>query len=253
MANNGPDFYDDDALFSTYMARRHGRNDSPNDILEKPIIEELTGSLFNLRLLDLGCGDARYGREALQQGCQSYLGIDGSHNMIEQAQKQLAGTTGTAEQATIEGWHYPKETFDLVISRLALHYVEDISAVFAKVFEALVENGRFVFSVEHPVITSSDAAWQKPGPRQHWIVDGYFDSGPRQTKWMGGEVIKYHRTVEDYFLALQGVGFVVNALRESRPKRAYFSDEANYQRRMRIPLMLFFGVERRQAKPTPSI
>lgn len=244
MGKNGPEFYDDDTVFSTYMSRRDGRKDSPNDLLEKPVIDELTGSLAKLRILDLGCGDARYGREALQQGCQSYLGIDGSKNMIALARKILAGTAGEAVRAAIETWEFPRQQFDLVVSRLALHYVEAIEPVFARVFEALVAGGRFVFSVEHPVITSSDKGWQTSGPRQEWIVDNYFETGSRRTLWMNGEVIKYHRTVEDYFMALRQAGFGVDAVRESRPKRELFTDPATYERRKRIPLMLFFGARR---------
>ena len=53
-----------------------------------------------------------------------------------------------------------------------------------------------MFSVEHPVITSCDRAWQGQGQRQDWIVDDYFDNGPRVTQWLGGQVTKNHRTVE---------------------------------------------------------
>jgi hypothetical protein len=103
------------------------------------------------------------------------------------------------------------------------------------------DGGRFVFSLEHPVITSCDRAWQTAGVRQDWIVDDYFESGPRSTDWMGGRVIKYHRTVEDYFIALRQAGFSVDELEECRPKRAHFADEATYERRKRIPLFLLFS------------
>ena len=72
-------------------------------------------------------------------------------------------------------------------------------------------------------------------------MDGYFETGTRVTKWMGGEVIKYHRTVEDYFGALRAAGFTVDVLRESRPQRERFRDPTTYERRKRIPLMLFFS------------
>ena len=52
---------------------------------------------------------------------------------------------------------------------------------------------------------------------------------------------KYHRTVEDYFRALQEAGFVVEQLRESRPQREQFADEQTYERRRRIPLFLFLA------------
>ncbi len=236
----GPDFYEDPEVFETYLARRD-RVDNPNDTLEKPVLLELLGNLSGKRILDLGCGDAAFGREALQLGCAAYLGIEGSRNMLALAEQNLTGTAGQAIQANLETWEPPKEDFELVISRLAFHYLVRLEAVLIRAYEALVPGGRIVFSVEHPVITSCDRAWQGQGLRQDWIVDNYFDSGKRVTNWLGGQVIKVHRTVEDYYLALQRAGFVVESLRESRPQRAQFSSEEAYQRRMRIPLFLFLA------------
>jgi hypothetical protein len=65
---------------------------------------------------------------------------------------------------------------------------------------------------------------------------------------MGGEVLKYHRTIEDYFTALRAAGFVIEARRESRPQQARFQNEATYERRKRIPLMLFFSAYRALTK-----
>lgn len=45
-------------------------------------------------------------------------------------------------------------------------------------------------------------------------------------------------TVEDYFLTGQAAGFMVEALREARPKRVLFTNQAEFERRQRIPLML---------------
>jgi SAM-dependent methyltransferase len=240
VAHNGPAFYDDDAIFSTYMARRR-RPDNPNDLLEKPVIIELIGELTGLRILDLGCGDAGFGLEALAQDCQSYLGVEGSHNMAQAAQQNLMSTVGTVVQAIVEAWDYPTAAFDLVISRLVLHYIENVEAVFEKIHCSLVPGGQLIFSVEHPVITSSDRGWQASGPRQDWVVDDYFHGGQRITSWMGGQVVKYHRTIEDYFVGLQNAGFVVENLREATPRRERFADSDTFQRRQRIPLFLILA------------
>ena len=104
MGKNGPEFYDDENVFNTYMSRRETRRDSPNDTLEKPVFDELVGDLANLRILDLGCGNAAFGREALQKGCRSYLGIDGSHKMLAAAKQKLSGTTGEVICFSIESW-----------------------------------------------------------------------------------------------------------------------------------------------------
>ncbi len=240
MAHEGPAFYDDDAVFKTYMARR-GRTDNPNDTLERPVILELAGDLTSQRILDLGCGDAAFGREALMKGCQTYLGIEGSRNMVKSAQQILAGTTGKVVHATVEDWDYPFEAFNLVVARLVLHYVQDVESVFKQIYRTLGNGGRFVFSVEHPVITSCDRGWQRDGPRQDWLVDDYFNIGQRITSWMGGEVIKYHRTIADYFVGLQRAGFFVESLREAKPQREWFEHDDTYQRRKRIPLFLIMA------------
>lgn len=241
MTYEGPDFYDDESVYKTYLARRQ-RYNNPNDTLEKPVVLELLGDLTEKRILDLGCGDAMFGREALARGCQSYLGVDGSSNMVESARTVLDGTKGEIVQAALENWDYPAAAFDLVISRLVLHYIRDVDSVFRQIYKALVMSGLFVLSIEHPVITSSDRGWQGEGPRQDWIVDNYFDTGQRITSWMGGKVIKYHRTVENYFTSLQRSGFMVENLREAEPKPERFEgDEETYQRRRRIPLFLIMA------------
>ena len=237
MSYDGPAFYDDNAVFNTYMAGR-SRSGNPNDTLEKPVIFELVGELTDRRILDLGCGDAGFGREALAAGCQAYVGVEGSRNMVQAARKNLAGTDGQVVHATVETWEYPAEAFELVVSRLVLHYIEGVDSVFRKVHHTLVPGGCIVFSVEHPVITSCDRGWQGNGPRQDWTVDDYFDAGRRVTSWLGGQVVKYHRTVENYYLGLQRTGFVVESVRESEPQRKFFKDDDTYRRRRRIPLFL---------------
>lgn len=133
MGKNGPEFYDDETVFATYIAARETRVEGPNDTLEKPVFDELLGNLTNLRILDLGCGNAGFGLEALQQGCRSYLGIDGSTNMVAAAKQKLDGTQGKIIQSSIESWNYPSRQFDLVTSRLALHYIQEIEPVFVRV------------------------------------------------------------------------------------------------------------------------
>ncbi len=238
MPYNGPQFYDDDALFAAYQQMR-ARPTNANITLEQPIFQELVGSVAGLRLLDLGCGDAAFGREALRAGAARYLGLEASHNMAAAARTVLAGSGGEVVETSIETWTYPEGIFDLVVSRLALHYIEDFDAIYARVFTSLVAGGRFVFSVEHPVMTCSQRGAQASGVHYDWIVDDYFITGRRVKKWMGSEVVIYHRTVEDYVLGLQAAGFLLEALRESRPQPELFSDPEQYARRLRIPLLLF--------------
>jgi len=237
MSLPGPTFYDDDAVFATYMQHRQ-RPDTPNDTLEKPVILDLLGDVAGRHILDLGCGDARFGRELLERDVARYVGVEGSQKMVEVAQRTLAGTRGEVVEHTIEDWTYPASTFDLVVARLVLHYLADLASLFAQIFHTLRPDGRLIFSVEHPVITSCDRGWSQGSLRQDWIVDNYFDTGLRVTNWLGGTVQKYHRTIEEYFATLQCAGFQVEHLREAHPQREHFTAVETYERRKRIPLFL---------------
>lgn len=240
MNKSDSSFYDDEAVFAIYMRHRH-RPDTPNETLEKPVILELVIPVANKRILDLGCGDAAIGKEFLHKGAASYLGVESSYRMVETAIQTLAGTSGKIVRQTIEDWIYPPTAFDLVLARLSLHYVADLSPVFANVCQTLVAGGQFVFSVEHPVITSCHRGWIDGTPRQDWVVDDYFSTGVRVTNWLGSTVQKYHRTIEDYFHLLQATGFQIKKLHEAQPKRNHFYDVQTFERRKRIPLFLILS------------
>ncbi|MBZ0281363.1 MAG: class I SAM-dependent methyltransferase [Anaerolineae bacterium] len=240
---SGPDFYDEQEAFTRYIQRRQ-RPDNPNDTIEKPVFMELLGDFHNTAILDLGCGDGRFGAELLSKGCQSYTGVEASKRMVNLAQEQLTPVGGVLHHASIENWAYPQATFDLVISRLALHYVEDINGIFTLVHHALKPGGKFLVSVEHPVITSDNSAATETGIRYNWIVDNYFVTGQRDVRWMGSQVSKFHRTIQDYFVGLQRANFTIEQLREPHPQLEFITDNELYNRRLRIPLFLLLSARR---------
>lgn len=90
MNYNGYDFYDNDANFKKYMERRQWQENA-NDTLEKPVICELIGKVKGMKILDLGCGDARFAKDLFDLGCEEYIGIEGSRNMIQFASKSIEG------------------------------------------------------------------------------------------------------------------------------------------------------------------
>ncbi|MGR5910986.1 class I SAM-dependent methyltransferase [Bacillus pacificus] len=86
MAFTESDVYNNEAFFEQYMKRRY-RENSPNESLEKPAFFQLISNVKGKRILDLGCGDAKFGEELLEKGCHSYTGIEGSELMYEKAKK----------------------------------------------------------------------------------------------------------------------------------------------------------------------
>ncbi|MGE6260000.1 class I SAM-dependent DNA methyltransferase [Heyndrickxia sporothermodurans] len=235
--------YDNEFFFKHYMDRRH-RDGSPNITMEKPSLIELIGNVENNDIFDLGCGDASLGIELYMKNCKSYTGIDGSINMCNKAIQNLEGSSGKIIHSTMQDYEYPFELYDLVVSQLALHYVEDLERLMDHVFQTLKNEGQFVFSVQHPIITCSSESMKKSEKRTNWIVDHYFCSGKRVEPWLGENVVKFHRTIEEYFDVLQNSGFVIQSIKEAAPRKENFSSESEYERRRRIPLFLLFSCKK---------
>ncbi|MDR9856477.1 class I SAM-dependent methyltransferase [Paenibacillus sp. VCA1] len=238
MVYKGSQFYDDEQLLTKYLERRRW-DENANDTIEKPVFMDLLGEVTDKDVLDLGCGTAGFGNELLDLGASSYTGIEGSKKMFELSKDIMTRNNGKVIHTAIEAWDFPASSYDMVVSRLVIHYINDIDALFDQVYNTLAQEGAFIFSVEHPVITSSYGTVKTEGLKQSWIVDQYFYTGPREQDWLGGKVIKYHRTIEDYFVGLQKAGFVIEGLRESKPQEKNFHNQETYHRRMKIPLFLF--------------
>ncbi|MYL54152.1 methyltransferase domain-containing protein [Pontibacillus yanchengensis] len=235
MEYRGSTAYDDDEFFAQFLSRRN-RENSPNNIIEKPVLLHLIGDVSDKRVLDIGCGDASFAKEI---NCAHYDGVEGSYNMVKAAKENVADTDYHIYHSSMEQWDYPVNTYDVIVSRLAFHYIEHLDPIFHNIYHSLKEGGEFIFSVQHPVLTSSSTS--ATGSKQDWRVDDYFYSGERIEPWIQEEVVKYHRTIEEYFSLLMGAGFKVCQLKECTPEQSNFASKEEYERRMRIPLFLMFA------------
>lgn len=235
-------FYDQPGVFDTYHRHRSSGVFSPNQVMEEPAVRAEIGPVKGLRILDLGCGDGGFGRWLVDEGASHYQGVDSSAAMVARATRTLVGYPAQIRHAKIEDFVTATGSVDLIISRLALHYIEPLQELLQRCRTWLAPGGRLLITVVHPVITSHDARASSEERRTNWVVDNYFDTTARPQTWMGAEVVFHHRTVEQYFSALRTAGFAVTALRECAPTRGAFdANDAEYARRRRIPLFLLLA------------
>lgn len=236
----GADSYEDPEVRAAYLAHRHDGSASPNVVMEEPNLIGVLGSLQDSDVLDLGCGDGSTAPLLRGLGARSYLGIDASSAMVELARAEHSAPDATFLHRAIEDLGTDLGLFDLVVSRMALHYLADVDAVVSTANHLLRPGGRLVFSVSHPVITSNRQP--EGGRRTDWVVDGYFERGPRERSWFGSNVVWYHRTTEDYVRAVLEAGFRIDAVRECEPDRDLLADDrAELTRRRRVPLILLIA------------
>lgn len=237
--------YDDPTFFTGYRALR--QNDTGlNGALETPALRALLPELSGLRILDLGCGFGDFARFARSQGAATVVGLDVSARMLEEAGRLTADAGITYVRAPIEDYGAASGSFDLVVSSLALHYVADYPAVVRRILDVLAPDGRFVFSVEHPMCTAMPSDWTRDaaGTPLHWPVDHYREEGRRDTRWFVEGVVKYHRTVETYVGALIGAGFRLAALEEPAPTAAALAARPDLALHARRPPFLLLSAFR---------
>ena len=232
--------YDNEEFFEAYSRLRRsveGLDGAP----ELPALRALLPELRGLKVLVLGCGFGWFCRWARQQGAAHALGIDVSERMLARARATTQDTAITYTRADMEHLELPPESFDVVYSSLALHYIERLHELMSAVYRSLVPGGRLVFSVEHPIFTApTDPRWSLDAAgRQTWPIDSYLDEGPRSTDWLTKGVIKQHRTLATYLNMLLRCGFAISHVEEWGPTAAQIAAQPDLAgERQRPPFLL---------------
>lgn len=200
------------------------------------------------RVLDLGCGFGWHCRYAIEHGAKAVTGIDISERMLEKAQEMTESPLIKYIKMPIEDIDYSSNSFDVVISSLTFHYVENFNDICKKVSQWLATGGDFVFSVEHPIFTAygtQDWHYDEQGNRLHWPVDRYFAEGTRKANFLGEEVVKYHKTLTTYINSLIMCGFEVTGLVEPEPEQSMLKDNSEMENELRRPMMLLISAKKK--------
>ncbi|NHN29720.1 class I SAM-dependent methyltransferase [Paenibacillus agricola] len=235
--------YDDSGFFAKYsqMRRSIGGLEAAG---EWPAFRAMLPELRDKKVLDLGCGFGWHCRYAREQHASSVVGVDLSENMLERARANNKDSGVEYLQLAIEDIDFAAEQFDVVISSLALHYVEHFDIICQKVHHCLKPGGAFVLSVEHPVYTAmaeQDWYYGPQGEKLHWPVDGYQNEGARLARFLDNDVVKYHRTIATHMNALIESGFSMNKLSEPQPTREMLDEIPGMLDELRRPMFLLIA------------
>jgi ubiquinone/menaquinone biosynthesis C-methylase UbiE len=120
------------------------------------IRRSLPASLAGMRLLDLGCGNGTDITIYEEMGADVW-GLDSSAFMVGEARK-VAKRPEQVLLGQIEEIPLPDTSFDVIVSRFALHYASDIPSVFAQLHRVIRPGGKIVLVNSHPM---SDFHFQK--------------------------------------------------------------------------------------------
>ncbi len=238
--------YDNEDFFERY--RRFPRSAEGLDAAgEWHELKRMLPSFRDKRVLDLGCGFGWHCAYAAEQGAAAVVGVDLSEKMLAVAKKKTRLENVSYVLCAIEDYEYEKGRFDIVISSLALHYVPSFDDICAKVNRCLAPDGAFVFSVEHPILTSEgkqDWIRDAAGNALHWPVDRYFFEGKRDAAFLGQSVVKYHKTLTTYVKGLLANGFSIVDFCEPQPPEGLMQKIPDMKDELRRPMMLIISAKK---------
>ncbi len=221
MAQN---IYDDAKFLAGYSEFPRSR-DGLEATSEWPALRALLPDIAGKRVVDLGCGFGQLSRWLGDAGARSVLGIDLSEKMLARAVVETSNPTVTYLRANLDELVLEPQSADLVVSSMALHYVEDFGRIAEMLFDALAPGGQLVFSVEHPIYAArAEPEWVTAADgRQAFAVADYLIEGRRVTNWIVDGIVKFHRTIGTMLNILVDAGFAYRAVDEWKPSDEQFA------------------------------
>jgi len=179
-------------------SKQYDGEPNPLIVLEEALVLELMGDVAGLDVLDAACGTGRYALRLAEAGAR-VAGIDTTEEMLTHARRKAAdrGLTADLRLGDMRQLPFADESFDLVVSGLALCHVPDLCPVTAEFARVLRPGGRVIISDFHPfcLLIGWRTAFDRPGAR-YWIEN-------------------YVNLTESYVAALLANGFALTDLRES--------------------------------------
>ncbi|WP_455749058.1 class I SAM-dependent methyltransferase [Fusobacterium ulcerans] len=239
--------YDDEIFFEKYSQMDRSKKGLAG-AGEWHELKKMLPDFKGKKVLDLGCGFGWHCIYAMEQGADSAVGIDISSKMLEEAKKKTKFSNVEYIQMPIEDINFKADSFDVVISSLAFHYVESFENICKKVNNCLVKGGEFIFSAEHPVFTAQgreDWYCDESGNILHWPVDSYYLEGKRESVFLGEKVEKYHKTLTTYLNTLLKTGFEIIGIVEAQPSEEMLKIIPEMKDELRRPMMLLVSAKKK--------
>jgi SAM-dependent methyltransferase len=235
----------------------HHGSEARRDLVQSPALERAVGSVRGLDVLDVGCGTGYFTRVMARKGAHA-TGVDWSGGMLRRAREEERGSPlgivyRRLDAARIaRAWTQP--AFDRVVACMSLMDMPDPAAVIRGAARVLRRDGRFVFSVAHPVHTAPTSGWLHPRRAElgSWTLDHYFDEGPHAFEVCFAGLrqpfngIHWHYTLTTWMAMIAAGGFYVHSLVEPRPSAG--PDGAHPEGSDRIPFWMVVECRRRPSE-----
>jgi ubiquinone/menaquinone biosynthesis C-methylase UbiE len=195
------------------------------DGLNNPATFDLIGDVKGLVVLDLACGEGYNTRFLVKRGA-TVTGVDFSERLIEYARIEEEHERLGIQYCVLDAVDLTRladSYFDLVTCFMALQDIENFGKAISEVSRVLKPSGRFVFSIPHPCFEKVMLNGKKMD-----AASNYFEETRYIIEWnmerlsIPFRTITFHRTLTEYFDALNRNSLLISRLVEPRlTEKAY--------------------------------
>jgi ubiquinone/menaquinone biosynthesis C-methylase UbiE len=229
--------------------------DTYRDLYNNPAFLDLVGDLTGRIVLDACCGEGYNTRLLARRGAR-VTGVDLSAEMIELARaEEEREPLGIRYEvaSTSDLLLFADETFDAVVSTMALMDCADYDGAIREFWRVLRCDGLLAFNVCHPCFTNAARGWESDenGEVVGIRLGDYFQAGDYVERWKFGAapgseseqvepftIIYFHRTLADFINPLCATGFRIEAIAEPRPTEEACRADPRLRKHQLIPQSL---------------
>lgn len=217
-----------DELADTYA--EEVRTNPYNAHLEFPATSALIPEVEGKRILDAGCGTGVYTDWLLDHDAD-VVGFDASEQMLKHARNRVGNEVDLHQAALEEPLQFADpDSFDGIVSALALGYVQDLGKPFSEFARVLKSGGFVVFSTGHPL---DQFPFEEDDGESN-----YFDVEQREKAWEV-DVPYYRRPLEEIITPLLETGFQIEEFVEPQPTEPFKEEwPERYKKESRYPVFL---------------
>ena len=253
---NKQDYY---SSFADEWAQRmrDGKN-IIHDYIAKPALYSKIGDVQGKDVLCVGCGSGEECEYIASLGANRVVGIDLSPALIKIAKESFPEIEFYTMD--MEELAFVRESFDLVISSLTIHYVGDWSKTLQETKRVLKDSGRVIITTNHPIRFGSEIKrayiqesftlgyvrfreYTKPS----LVFGDYLNERRIEDKWFNRsfKVEYYHRPLSAIFKDFKDSGLTLIDFIEPKPEEWVKEVNENfYNIHSKIPFLMLFELQK---------
>jgi len=219
MNNSQPKDTSWDKVAGWYDDYLENNSDTYQEQVIAPNILRIVSPKKGVRILDVACGQGFFTRKFADAGAKT-VGADISEELINQAKARSPKIEFHIAPANKLSFA-ENNSFDVVTIVLAIQNIQNIQDVFNEIHRILSLNGKLILVMNHPAFRipkRSSWGWEEKEGLQFRRIDGYLSGSTEKILMHPGKnkssTISYHRSLQDFFKALNKSGFAVLRLEE---------------------------------------